>query len=370
MNFETSAGVDFDFVRRISVLESVLEDDDLIKTGSLSAVSVSPRLGFVLRTYIGVSNIRMNIPFKFNSVFVDGKTNLFYPAFSPNLTISRNLWQNFEVSATANYGRSRSPLQDLLDAAIMQTYRTIVKYGDMSATERASASATIKYANNPAMFYANVSANCSINNTDRTTASTYSDKYTVLSFIPTIMERRSYGFNGDISKYFGVKTLVVDLSGGYEQYESGEYLQGQYSAYSGDNTHFTLSLRSSALKWLSAEASTNYTLSKVYGSSSIGQERFKTTAKLTLKPYKTLFVYADLSHFCWRNTSDLKNTYNIPLVETGLNFTVGKFTISAECRNVLGIKELKNKSINPHGTISYNYNLRGREFIAGVRMSF
>jgi len=370
LRVEPFAGMDFDYMNRRSVLSSEADTEAEI-VGNLSLFHLSPNAGVKMRGNFGGNRLYLLFPAAFNYLLVRSGKDFSYFTLSPSFSLTRSLGQNFETALSADYKRSKSNPEALLPAAVMQTYRTIeLPSYELTTTDRVSASASLKYSNNPAMFYANLALNFSFSGSDMTSSHSYSDAYTLLSYIPSSLEYTSYGAGVNLSKYFGVKILVADFSARYEQYSSGEYLQNQYLDYNGEQTDLSLSLRSSALKWLSAEASVDYTLSRIRGSDSAGQNRIESSARLSIIPTQRLSFYADLTHLYIRNLSSSFASSNVPLLKCGGTLKAGKFSLYAECRNLLNIKELKNETINSHGSVSHNYTLRGREFICGVRMSF
>ena len=61
--------------------------------------------------------------------------------------------------------------------------------------------------------------------------------------------------------------------------------------------------------------------------------------------------------------------FNRPLLKASISWRLSKATVYLECSNLLGISEYRRETIAAYRTISTVNHLRGRQFLAGIRMS-
>jgi hypothetical protein len=181
--------------------------------------------------------------------------------------------------------------------------------------------------------------------------------------VPMIYSR--YGVRGNISKHFGLKSFVLVLDADWHSFNSREFLQGSYLDYKGDQTELALLMRSSPLRWINADASLRYTVDRIYGGKTNSQQRVSSEASVSIKPIKPLVVNGNV-FYLWYSSSDVQND---PIVSASVSWTFRRFSIFAECRNLLDVDELRKEYIHPYRIIKHTSSLRGREYLFGVRMS-
>ena len=62
-------------------------------------------------------------------------------------------------------------------------------------------------------------------------------------------------------------------------------------------------------------------------------------------------------------------TINRPLLKASISWRFSKSTAYIECNNLLDIREYRRETISAYRTLSTVNHLRGRQFLAGIRMS-
>ncbi len=352
-------------------LESELTGPDAIGSGTdavLDIFSVSPGLRAEMKFFIGKTEARAALPLKLHAVSLkNASPDLFYPSLSPSLSLERAVTPELKAKASVYYDRSKSDVETLLPAAVMTDYRT-VSYPD-SLAERSGlfSSLSLKYADNISMFYATLAASFYLNRADRTSDSRYSDLVTVAGYRDAKQSSGSYGLNSSLSKFFGTRTFVVELNGGWQRSDNRLYLQSELRTYRTDIFKAALNLRMSPVDWLSMDSKTEWTGTKIRGASDSGSNTVTTSASLSLTPFRSYSFMAS-AHYRYEDTVD-KSVSNPPLLKLSVSRQFRKLTVLAECRNVFDCREFTRKYVSEFRTVSVSSRLKGRQFIVGIRMS-
>ena len=148
----------------------------------------------------------------------------------------------------------------------------------------------VRYSDTPAMLFMTLTGNCGYTRRDKTSSNIYDDYFVLSTLVTSPVSYRNFGVNGNISKYFGIKAFVMEISGGYDRYRSGEYLQEKYFSYSGEHAYASLKARTSALDWLSADLSVNYDFDRMVGNRSSGRHSVAAMASLIISPVKPMHL--------------------------------------------------------------------------------
>ena len=127
-----------------------------------------------------------------------------------------------------------------------------------------------------------------------------------------------------------------------------------------------LSLKTSALRWLTAEVSLKYDMVRNVSNVSNSRHRLQTTGSLVILPVPKLMIEGNVYHSCWY-TPDM-DVSDSPVIKAAVSWEFGKFTVFAECRNILGVNELRREVTMPNRTVTYVNRLLGRQILAGIRM--
>ena len=362
------AGLNLEHLRRESLLTMPYELS-WITHEDFRATSVAPLIN-ILSTYNkGGCSLRISLSARLDMIFTSGYGNRFVPDLSPGITYTQKLAQNWELGANANYSRSGSEVLTLSKAAIMNSYRSAKVSDGMTTTDRVTSNIYVKYSDTPAMLFITLTGIYNHIRRNKTSSNIYDGIFLLSTLVDRPDSYRNYSVNGNITKYFGIKAFVAELSGGYDRYTSGEYLQEKYFSYSGEHAYASLKARTAALDWLSAEISADYAFDRMTGNKSSGRHSATSEASLYITPVKPLLISLKADYFWWHSSSGQVSVSNTPILKCHVSWKFKKFSIFAECRNILGTTEFRKEYFNPHKTVSNIFHLRGREYLAGIRMS-
>ena len=356
------ASLDLNHISRTSDLDWNFDGSSLLAE-KFNPTEIKP--GIVLSTTLGKDNsqFKINVPVHLQMMFAD--VNKVYPSVAPSLIYRWKISQDWTLNATAQYQTGGSSIESLGHAVVMSDYRRLSLPLGVQRSSVLLTSAGFRYANNPAMLYISLNGDYSRRNTDKTSSNTYFKEYTLTQFVDVPMIYSRYGVRGNISKHFGLKSFVLELDADWHSFNSREFLQGSYLDYKGDQTELALLMRSSPLRWINADASLCYTVNRIYGGETNSQQRVSSEASVSIKPIKPLVVNGNV-FYLWYSSSDVQND---PIVSASVSWTFRRFSIFAECRNLLDVDELRKEYIHPYRIIKHTSSLRGREYLFGVRMS-
>lgn len=329
------------------------------------SASASARTSFIL----GKATVSSIIPASLHAVSGCGAdATSVYPVFSPSLRIVRPFSKYLKGIAEATYTVSRSGLESLLPCNVMTGYRTITRSDSLALHRTAFASASMDYSNDPAMFYASLNATYRSYYSDRTPFSIYADLFTVTGFMPAVSGTRNWGGYAKIGKFFGVKLLVVQFDTGWHRTEEEVFLQSILNSYRTDTFDASLMLRSSPAKWISMEARCKWTNYNVSGASESESNSLDVKGTITLHPLEQLSLTAS-AHYLYEDIPGV-SVSDTPLPKASATWKFKKFSLVAECRNLLDCKEFSRNYVNVYRNFSSTVYLPGRQFLTGLRMSF
>lgn len=356
------ASLDLNHISRTSELDWDFDGSSLLAE-KYNPTEVKP--GVVLSTTIGKGNsqFKVNVPVHLQMIFAD--VNKVYPSVAPSFIYRWKISQDWSLNATAQYQTGGSSIESLGNAVVMSDYRRLSLPLGVQRSSVLMTSAGFRYANNPAMLYVSLNGDYSRRSTDKTSSNTYYEEYTLTRFVEVPMIYSRYGVRGNVSKHFGLRALVVELDADWHSYDSREFLQGSYLDYKGDQTDLALLMRSSPARWINADVSLSYTIDRVYGETTDSQHRISSEASVSLKPLKPLVLNGNV-FYLWYSSSDMQND---PIISVSASWSFRRFSIFAECRNLLDVNELRKEYIHPYRIIKHTSSLRGREYLSGIRMS-
>lgn len=357
-----SAYFDINHMSKSSDLEWNHEDGRLLNE-KFNATEVNPGIGISTAISKGKSQFMIRLPAYLQIVFAD-MTEIF-PSVLPNVIYRLNMSQDWTLNVSARYQSGINSIESLGNAAVMTDHRRLSMPAGIQKSHSFAASAGVRYTNNPAMFYISLNGDYSRRYSDRTASSIYSDTYTLTESIDSGRWYSSCGLKGRVSKYFGLKTFVVELNAGWHAFESEEFLQGDLLDYKGDRTDVELSVRASLSRWINAEASAHYTVDRVWGNMDNLQHGMASEASVSIRPVDPLMINGKVFHLWYSSTHGC----NTPIASVSVSWAFKRFVVSAECRNLLDADRLVKEYIHPYRTVVDTFVLRGREYQAGIRMS-
>ena len=344
-----------------------LTADDFLALEKFNALMLKSGGSVAVATNIGKARIRLLIPFSLTTVSNNNDSSMTWPEFTPTFALTQRLTNNLKASANVSYTVTRSNPENLAKAAIMTDYRNIRQNGLMTEGDRINANAGLNYANHVNMIFASASAYYSRTTSEQARSYSYSENFTLSSLLPYSTYSNSYGGNVDFSKYFGLRALCIDFSIGYDHRSGKDHLQGKAYDYLSDGWRTSASLKTSALKWAHAETSVQWLIQKDQAFSTLNSRILNLTASINLYPTRNLSFNSELFYGKqWRSDRTFSNS---PLIKCSIEWKRKKVSYFMECHNLLNIKILTNEVNYHYRTVSTVTKLRGREYLAGIRMT-
>lgn len=360
-----SPGLDFEH-QNINASLTGLSLDGLCASSTLSVSSFVPYISASMRANIGKTELYISAVGRLYAISGKG-ISMVYPDLSPMVQVRRDFSPYWKARAHAAWNMSRSGIESLLGSYVMGNYRTLSLSDSLAGKRMAVAEATIEYSNDPKFFYASLSASWSANKSEKTATSHYFDNFMVTGFVFNPVESSNTSITGKVSKYFGLKAFVVNLSGGWSRLDQTSYLQEVLREYKTDSWRTELELRTNPCNWLSAELSGEYIRNFVKGASSVRTSSLKLSGKIMVKPVKAVTVNAGFDYL--KENVPGMSANNDPLIKLEAVWRIKQVSLVAQCRNMLNCKEFKREYVDAFRTLSTTTSLPGIQFIAGVRLS-
>ncbi len=328
--------------------------------------SAQPHLSLRSSFYLGASQWTASLPAALSLIAVRGQL-LCVPVYSPSLTVALRLSPSWDISTSASFAQSHSAPESLMDAFIMQDWRTLAQRDSLRRSRRISTSAQIRYSDNSNMFFASLAGQYARLGRNRVSAHLYSEQLTLRSFLPVVLASDSYSVTGKLSKYFGASVFVAELSSGALWTDSDEYLQGRAVHYQDFSLTSELSLRFHPVQWLAASLNGVHTLTDIRGEVPVRARTIQLKGEITLRPVQKLSLNI-LGYGLWQQVPGAQIS-NTPLLDASALWEFERFEIVLTCRNLLGCQEFIRESFNAWHSISTISRLCGRQFLLSVRAS-
>lgn len=360
-------GIDIEYQGIDSDLKGI-EMLDVILSSSPDIFRVAPNLSLSTSFLIGRTEINAGVPVSLNVVSCNtSKKAMIYPTLSPSVSLRRQLSQNLKVNAYASYSLSRNGVESLLSAVVMSSYRSISYSDSLAARQGARANLSLDWEDNVNMFYAGIRGSAFFSGSNRMASNLYSKEFTLTGFTDGSSRNSGYGINGNISKFFGVRTFVVELNGGWNKTNQDLRLQNLIRSYIADQWNASISVRTQPADWISAELKTEYMHTTISGDNKSSGNQVNLSGMISVKPCKPMSIDTYVNYI--REYVPGMNMTSTPLIKTVASWKFKRFTLVAECRNILGCKEFTREYVNAFQTVSSTTKLQGRQFLAGIRMS-
>lgn len=341
--------------------------EDVQTNGSLHLWEFRPSVRVSDAISLGGALLTFTLPGSLHYLAVQGNDNLLYPTVSPSVSLRWELSQRLELSALSSYSLTRSNPESLLDAAVMQSWRTLAVSDSLRSNTRWNNQASLRWSDMPSMFFATISGSWSLSGGDRVPSSTWLENLTFQYYLPLITTTSGWSLNGSLKKYFGLRAFVLGLEGGWIENELREYLQGIPVNYHSARLHLQLNFTSNPARWFSTNVTSSYDRNIVTGSSMQHTQMFQVEGTLRVKPAKPLSIDAT-GHWLW---SEIPGTTisNTPLLKICASWSLPYANLFIECRNLLDATEYRRESVSAYQTSTSITALRGRQFLIGIRMT-
>ena len=361
-----SEGAALEYVDRRAEATGVAFED--VKTsGSLSVLALRPTIRVSDAISLGGARLTLSMPATLHYLIVRGNDNLLYPTLTPSASLQWKLSRRLELSTSSSYALTRSNTESLLDAAVMQSWRTLAVGDSLRRSTRWNTQATLRWSDMPTMFFATLSGSWSTGGSNRASSSIWMENLTYQYYLPLSTATSGWSVNGSLKKYFGLRAFVVELQGGWMENEMQEYLQGVPVNYHSARLHTQLNFTSNPVWWFSTNVTGSYGRDVVTGSSKQQTQIVHVEGSVRLKPVKPLAIDAT-GHWLWNKIPGITFS-NTPLLKASASWSMKNATLFVECRNLLNATEYRRESISAYRTTSSITHLPGRKYLIGIRMS-
>ena len=361
-----SEGATLEYVDRRAEAEGVTFEG--VKTsGSLSVLALRPTVRVSDAISLGGARLTLALPATLHYLIIRGHDNLLYPTLTPSASLQWKLSRRIELSASSTYALTRSNTESLLDAAVIQSWRTLAVSDSLRRSSRWSTQATFRWSDMPAMFFATLSGSWSMGGSNRAASSIWMENLTYQYYLPLSTATSGWSVSGSLKKYFGLRAFVVELQGGWIENEMQEYLQGVPVDYHTARLHTQLNFTSNPVWWFSTNVTGSYDRDFVTGSSKQQTQMVQVEGTFRVKPVKALAIDVT-GHWLWSEIPGM-TVSNTPLLKVFASWSLKNATLFVECRNLLNATEYRRESVSAYRTTSSITQLNGRQFLLGIRMS-
>lgn len=361
-----SEGMALEYVDRRAEAEGVTFEG-VITSGSLSVLALRPTVRVSDAISLGAARLTLTLPATLHYLIVPGNDNLLYPTLTPSLSLQWKLAQRLELSASSSYSLTRSNTESLLDAAVMQSWRTLAVSDSLRRSARWNTQATLRWSDMPALFFATLSGTWSMGGSNRAASNIWMENLTYQYYLPLSTATSGWSVNGSLKKYFGLRAFVVELQGGWMENDMQEYLQGVPVSYHNTRLHTQLNFASNPVWWFSTNITGSYDRNYVTGASKQQTQMVQIEGTLRVKPVKP-FAIDVTGHWLWSEIPGVRVS-NTPLLKVSASWSLKNATLFIECRNLLNATEYRRESISAYRTTSSITQLTSRQFLLGIRMT-
>lgn len=289
------------------------------------------------------------------------------PSVYPSAGIRYSFSQSSQIGVNGSYLLTSSSLSSADSGTLITDYRTAIAEGMLNTRSSWRGRVYFRYNDIFKMMSGNISAGIYGNSSDVMPSFDYSEDMSLSSLIKRRNSSSQYYADASIKKHFGIRKLIVEISGGTSLSKENVMLQSDENTYYTRSFNGKLSLSSEPASWLRAEAECVYDNSKVLDAETDPVSSFTTTGSIHIRPVSKFTVSGSVFHL-HQISEDLRIS-NTPILKAGCNYKFKKFTIFGECINLLNSNEFKRESISMFRTYSNSFHLRGRKWMIGIRMS-
>lgn len=368
-SFKANFLIGLDYIGRRSDLIGSSIDEPL--KADLSLVSFRPGVTISDAISLGKVTFTAGLPLSLHYLHVEDRKNLSYLEMSPYLSAQYRISSALEAKGRISYDLSHSSMENLLDAVVMRNYRFLSRPDSISRHDGIRANASLKYSDPVKMFFMGASAAYSRSVNEKTASNYYTEEFSLSKYLPLPTVTSMFMANYGLRKYFGgANKLMLEGICGFDRMSMEEYLQSAKIDYTTSRSTIGLVIRSTPLRWFSLNIKTEYT-KQITESSASSVKSYMLTGEgsLRISPLKRLDL--DLDGYVRREQIPGVSVYNRPLLKGTVSWKLSKGSIVyIQCRNILDINHYSRETISSYRIISSINKLRGRQYLAGIRMSF
>ena len=212
---------------------------------------------------------------------------LFFPSFSMNWSITRDLWLN----AGANYSKTVGDPGGIYSGYIMSNYRAFQRsyVEQLSETKNYGANVGLRYRNAIHALFANVGFNYNRTHDNQIYGYSYEGATSVVQAVDQPTVATSYSLSGEASKGFDFLRSTVRFFGGYGLSESERLISHSLYQYHAQGLSFGGSLSFSPFEWVGIVYSSGFSQSRSYTEGHCDQSTTvrSNTQRLSMSVYPT-----------------------------------------------------------------------------------
>ena len=311
-------------------------------------------------------DIRFSASISFNAITAPSFKAMTYFSFSPMLNLKKRFGNSFEAASLLQIGQDEGDLSSLLGAAIMKDYRTIQSSDMLDKTTKFYASVSLSYSDIPSMLFIGLGGNILASRSNKSITYNYSNNYTIIGVNGLPADRKNYGLSFNLAKYFGARIFSMKISGDISRSVYDGFLQGMPCKSIANYGSCGLKLNLAPIKWLNIESEISYSINNIIKPSEAAMQNINLSGHLYIKPFNRFSIYGDILYSHMKFNESFSE--NMPLLDIGMEYSLKKAVLFATCRNILGYKTLYHNFSGMYETVSLSSGLRGREFLAGIRL--
>ena len=334
----------------------------------LSVFSTSPSLS--IRDVVNLGNITIttSLPVALHILTIRGRAGVVYPSLSPSLTLRYTPTPNLMAVANVSYNTRRSSPESLLGSVIMRDYRSLFRADSLNRSRMIGTSASVRYSNPVDMVFLSLNGHFARMFREKSSSREYYPDITVTGYVPLANATSMYNVDGSARKYFGGKVLMIETTAGYRVNETDEYLQNVPIHYVSRSITAGGMVRTNPADWFSSWIKVDYVQQITdNGRKDITSHILTGEGAVRVSPLRKLDI--ELDGYLRREQIPGVTVFNRPLLKLCVSWKLSKATLCFECNNLLDISEYRRETITSYRTISTVNRLRGRHFLAGIRMS-
>ncbi len=334
----------------------------------ISVFSTSPSLSVRDVVNLGKVTLTASFPISLHILNVRGKAGIVYPSVSPSLSFRYTPAPNFTATASVRYNTRRSSAETLLGSVIMRNYRSLSRADSLSLSKNLSASASVRYSNPVDMVFITLNGLFARMFRDKSPSSEYNPDFTVTGYAPLPCATSMYHVDASARKYFGAKTFMIEATAGYRVNETDEFLQNVPIHYVSRSITTGGMIRTNPADWFSARLKVDYVRQATdNGRKDIVSHILSGEGSVRVSPLRKLDI--ELDGYLRKESIPGMTVFNRPLLKASISWRFSRSTAYIECNNLLDIREYRRETISAYRTLSTVNHLRGRQFLAGIRMS-
>ena len=188
---------------------------------------------------------------------------------------------------------------------------------------------------------------------------------TIRTFLPVTLGSENYSATGRLSKYFGARMFVANLSCTGTWSGRDEFLQNRAVHYLDFSLSTEIALNFNPVSWLAANAKGTHILTDIRGEAPVKYQTLILEGDLTVRPVRQLSLRLQ-GYGLWQQVPG-QQISNIPLLDASAGWKFDRYELVLECRNLLDVREFSRESTSAWRSISTVSQLRGRQFMLSLR---